>query len=76
MIKHFMLLPFLVGVSIGVYLVFNFNAEKPVLIKFPHPENIDSVFYRDKNSTCYKYKVTELGCDKNEKLLKQYPLQT
>jgi hypothetical protein len=75
MLNHFRILPFLVGIGLGVYLVFNFNPEQPVLVKFPHPDNIDTVFYRDKASACYKYKVTSVDCDKNEKNLKEYPLQ-
>jgi len=76
MFNHFKILPFLAGICVGLYLVFNFHAEKTVIIKFPHPDNIDTVFYRDKASACYKYKVTTVDCDKNEKNLKPYPLQT
>jgi hypothetical protein len=75
MIKHFRLVPFIVGCSIGIWLIFYFHAEVPAVVRYPHPDNVESVTYRDKNGVCYKYGVTQVDCNKNEKTLKQYPLQ-
>ena len=75
MIKHFRIIPFLVGAAIGLYLVYNFNSDKPTVVRYPSPDNVDKLTYRDKNGVCYKYKSTEVDCNKNEKTLKQYPIQ-
>jgi hypothetical protein len=75
MIKHFRIIPFLIGASIGLYLVYNFHSDTPTVFRYPSPENVDKLTYRDKNGVCYKYKSTEVDCNKNEKTLKQYPIQ-
>ncbi len=75
MIKHFRIIPFLAGCLIGIWLIFYFHAEKPVVTRYPHPDTINTLTYRDKNGVCYKYDATQVDCNKNEKTLKQYPLQ-
>jgi hypothetical protein len=75
MIQHFRLLPFLAGIVIGVLFLYTWKDEPLILMKYPHPSNVDGRVYRDKNGVCYKYSSSEVNCDTNEKTLKQYPLQ-
>jgi len=45
-----------------------------VIYKYPHPTTVDALVYKDPNGACYRYKVEQVNCDKNEKNLKEYPL--
>ena len=45
-----------------------------VIYKYPHPTTVDALVYKDPNGACYKYKVDQVDCDKNERTLKEYPL--
>jgi hypothetical protein len=75
MINHFSLVPFLVGIAAGLFLVFFYKVEPTYSYKYPHPSNVDGRVYKDKNGVCYKYNSKEVNCDSNEGTLKQYPLQ-
>ena len=75
MFKHFTLLPFLVGILIGTFVLFFFKSEPVTIMKYPHPSNVDSRTYKDKNGVCYRYTSKEVNCDDNEAALKPYPLQ-
>jgi hypothetical protein len=44
------------------------------IYKYPHPSTVDALVYRDPNGACYRYRVEEVSCDKNEKNIKEYPL--
>jgi hypothetical protein len=56
-------------------LSFFFKSEQVVIMKYPHPSNVDGRTYKDKNKVCYRYTSKEVSCDENEGALKQYPLQ-
>lgn len=75
MFKHFTLIPFLVGLAVGTFVLFFFKSEPTILMKYPHPSNVDGRTYKDKNDVCYRYTSKEVNCDENELTLKQYPLQ-
>lgn len=75
MLKHFSLFPFIAGLIVGTFVLFFFKAEPVVIMKYPHPTNVDGRTYKDKNDICYRYMSKEVGCDQNEGMLKQYPLQ-
>ena len=71
----FHLIPFLIGLAIGVlYIVMGGRGTHETIYKYPHPTTVDALVYKDPNGACYRYKVEEVNCDKNEKNLKEYPL--
>ena len=71
----FYLIPFLIGLAIGVvYILMGGRGTHEVIYKYPHPTTVDALVYRDPNGACYRYKVEQVGCDKNEGKLKEYPL--
>jgi len=71
----FHLLPFIIGVVSGVlYIVLGGRGAHEVIYKYPHPTTVDALVYKDPNGACYRYKVEQVNCDKNEKNLKEYPL--
>ena len=75
MFKHFQVIPFIVGVVIGIIGVIYIKPEQTVVRKYPNPTGKTKTIYKDKNGVCYKYKATQVDCNKNEKNLKPYPLQ-
>jgi hypothetical protein len=73
--EFFHLIPFLIGLAIGVlYIVMGGRGTHETIYKYPHPTTVDALVYKDPNGACYRYKVEEVNCDKNEKNLKEYPL--
>ena len=75
MLSYFEWIPFFVGLVFGVLLVVFFRFEKEIIYKYPHPNTIQKLVYKDQNGACYKYNVNEVNCDENESTLKEYPLQ-
>jgi hypothetical protein len=73
--EFFHLIPFLAGLAIGIlYIVMGGRGTYETIYKYPHPTTVDALVYKDPNGACYRYKVEEVNCDKNEKNLKEYPL--
>ena len=73
--EFFKLTPFIIGVTCGiVYIAMGGKGAHEVIYKYPHPTTVDALVYKDPNGACYRYKVEQVNCDKNEKNLKEYPL--
>lgn len=75
MFNHFEVLPFLLGFLVGIVGILFWRPKPRVVIKYPHPTNVEQLTYRDSNGVCYSYKVDKVSCDANEATLKPYPLQ-
>lgn len=74
MLKHLKIYPFILGLIVGIIGILCINPEKNITYKYPTPENSDKLIYKDNNGICYRYKATEVNCDKNESKLKPFPL--
>jgi hypothetical protein len=75
MFGFFHTIPFLVGLSSGIlYIALGGRGAHEVIYKYPHPTTVNALVYKDPNGACYRYKVEQVNCDKNEKKLKEYPL--
>jgi hypothetical protein len=75
MLNHFEILPFLFGFAVGIVGILLWRDKPRVVIKYPHPANVEQLTYKDPNGVCYTYKAKEVQCDSNEATLKPYPLQ-
>lgn len=75
MLNHFEILPFLIGLFVGVIGLLFIKDKSHVIYKYPHPSNVKDLVYRDPNGVCYTYKANLVDCDKNEGTLKPYPIQ-
>lgn len=73
--QHFEVIPFVVGLSVGVIGLLFYKQPNRIVIKYPHPENAGKITYRDPNGVCYTYTSKEVSCDENEGTLKPFPLQ-
>lgn len=68
-------IPFVIGVILGtLYILLGGRGIHEVIYKYPHPTTVDALVYKDPNGACYRYKVEQVNCDKNERKLKEYPL--
>ncbi len=74
MYKKFMLIPFIIGLVLGVVGIYFKKPDQEVVMKYPLPETADKQVYRDRNGVCYKYRVNKVDCDINENKLKPFPL--
>jgi hypothetical protein len=74
MLKHFSLIPFLFGLVFGIVGIYFMKPQETIIYKYPTPDNVGKLTYKDKNGVCYKYTGKEVDCDKNETKLKNYPL--
>lgn len=74
MLKHFRIIPFLAGLTAGYGLFLFYKAEPRVFYEYPHPSNVDTRTYKDKNGVCYSYTSKEVSCDSFEGTLKPYPI--
>jgi len=75
MFKHFRIVPFIAGLGIGYYLLTIYKTEPRTILVYPHPSNIHSQTFRDKNGVCYGYTAKDVICDQHEQTIKPYPIQ-
>ncbi len=76
MLKHFRILRFIAGLAAGYALLIFYKTEPRVIYEYPHPTNVDTRTYKDKNGVCYSYTAKEVGCDQHEGTIRPYPIQT
>jgi hypothetical protein len=74
MLKHIRIIPLILGLIVGIIIIFCVKPQQTIVHKYPTPENSGKVIYKDKNGVCYKYAATAVDCDKNESRLKDFPL--
>lgn len=74
MLNHFRLVPFLIGLVVGIIGIYYVKPEAVVSIQYPTPEKATSSIYRDKNGVCYKYETKKVNCDANEGRMKNFPI--
>lgn len=56
---------FIISLAIGLFMVYVTNPNKEVVYVYPTPDNVENIAYKDKSSTCWKYKAKEVPCNKN-----------
>jgi hypothetical protein len=74
MFKHFKLIPFVIGLLIGIVGIYVIKPERTVVHKYPNPVDKNKTIYKDKNGICYTYSAKKIDCDKNESRIKPFPL--
>ena len=73
--NFFHVIPFIIGFTLGIlYIMMGGKGAHETIYKYPHPSTVDALVYKDPNGACYRYKVEQVNCDKNEPKLKEYPL--
>ena len=76
MFERFHILPFLLGLSVGIAIFFFIKPEtKDRVVKWPHPSNAGKLVYRDRNGLCYKYKEQIVDCGSVKESLQEFAFQ-
>lgn len=74
-LNHLEFFPFLIGLTVGIFIVYILKPAPVVITKFPNLENTAEIVYKDRNGTCFQYTPKTVDCDKAEDRIKPYPLQ-
>jgi hypothetical protein len=74
MLGHFVWWTFLLGIVVGVISVYYVTPAMSTVIKYPTPQEVDKLIYKDKNGVCYQYTTKDVNCDANETRLRSFPL--
>jgi hypothetical protein len=69
------LLPLLVGLFLGMFMVYVLKPSPNIVYKYPTLDNAGKVVYQDRNGVCFKYHADTVDCNKNEDRITVYPLQ-
>jgi len=74
MIQHFIWWAFVIGLGMGIVGIYYMDPSMTTVVKYPSPDMVDKLVYKDRNGVCYKYGVKEVDCDANEARMKSFPL--
>lgn len=66
---------FIIGLIAGFVLLRMYTIDRPIFFKWPSPDNIGKVTYKDKNGVCYQYEGNVVDCAANKGKIKPVPLQ-
>jgi hypothetical protein len=76
MTDYFVRFPALiVGLCLGFILLRMYAIDRPIFYKWPSPDNMGKVTYKDKNGICYQYQGDIVDCDANKDKIRPIPLQ-
>lgn len=65
----------IIGIIIGFSLLRMFAINRPIFYKWPSPDNMGKVTYKDKNGVCYEYSGESVNCDSYKGQARPLPLQ-
>jgi hypothetical protein len=57
---------FFISLFIGMFFVYILAPIPDIIIKYPLPNDVNNIIYKDENDMCYKYDVKAVDCDKND----------
>ena len=63
-------LAFFIALSVGLLFSYIFKRQKKIVIKWPTPDNVGKITYKENNS-CYKYDAKQITCPSNKELIKK-----
>jgi len=66
MIQFIYPIVFFISLFVGLLYVYMFTPLPDIIIKYPTPDNTESIRYKDKADNCYRYKTTEVECSKHK----------
>ena len=66
---------FFISLAIGFFLTYIFTPAPKVIFKFPTPDTVDDLTYKDQSNNCFKLKADEITCPANKDLIYSIPPQ-
>ena len=65
---------FLLGLGIGIFLVYIMHPIPRIIIKHPTPLNAGKIIYKNDDNNCYKYEANEITCPYDSNVIVEHPL--
>ena len=62
---------FFISLAIGLLIFYVIAPQKRVIIKYPNPDNVGKVVYKDESENCFKYSAEEVKCPKDKDQIKE-----
>lgn len=56
---------FILALCFGIFLTYISTPPPKIVIKYPTPDNVKKIVYRDTADNCYKYKAKQVQCPKD-----------
>lgn len=66
---------FILGLSIGLFVVYITNAPPKVIIVYPNPDNYQKFQYIDNADNCFNINQKEVSCPNNSDNIINVPIQ-
>ena len=66
---------FIIAFCVGIFLTYISTPPPKIVIKYPNPDNVDKVTYKDSADTCYKYKAEKVQCPADKSKIEKVPIQ-
>ena len=73
--KFFSLPAFIISLAIGLFIVYVVTPDHEVIHVYPTLDNINDVLYKDKADNCFRFEAKEISCPKDDKKIKNVPIQ-
>lgn len=58
---------FIVSLALGLFYIY-LSDDKPVIVIYPTPDNLDQFQYRKKSGSCFSYDLHEVKCPHDSKV--------
>ena len=65
---------FLISFAVGLLVVYTTMAKPTIVIKYPTPENSDTMVFHDDVDNCYKFNTDEVKCPPGKRI-DEVPIQ-
>ena len=66
---------FFISLTIGLFMTYLFTPPPKIFYKYPTPDTVDDLVYRDTVNNCFKYSSNQVKCPSNKKVIKKIPTQ-
>ena len=66
---------FFIAFFVGMFFTYIYQPNKKIIIKWPTPENVGTIIYKDYADNCYKYKSNEIPCPDDKTQIKTHNLE-
>lgn len=73
--KYIELKYFLIAFFVGMLITYITVPAPEVVYKYPTPDNVGKVLYRDSADVCYVYEAEEVECPSDKKIIKKFDIQ-
>ena len=62
---------FFISLAVGLLIFYVIAPQKRVIVKYPNPDNVGKVVYKDESENCFKYSAEKVKCPKDKSKIKE-----